>query len=96
MKIRSFLEVIALIAIIPFSGCDCEADIARDKAWGRDHRITLYSGGKAVREWKSSGKVLPEKESDGWYFRDSKSGSLVRVSGTAVVEVIVDGEGAKP
>ena len=95
MKTRSFLGMIALLAVIPLSGCT-DAEKSQWAAYGANHRVTLYSGGKVVREWKSSGKVRTEHDSDGWFFRDSKSGALVRVSGDVVVEVIVDGEGAKP
>lgn len=55
-------------------------------AWNNSGHVTLYSGGKLVREWDSVGKVREEEQSDGWYFQDSKTRKLVRVSGTVVVE----------
>jgi hypothetical protein len=42
--------------------------------------------GEAVREWHSTGKVLTEANSDGWYFMDKSNNKLVRVSGDVTVE----------
>ena len=53
---------------------------------GSTFKVTLYSDGTAVRTWVSTGKVMTESESDGWYFTDSKTKKLVRVSGCVVVE----------
>lgn len=55
-------------------------------AWGKPAHVTLYNGGKPVCEWDSVGKVLAEKDSDGWFFQDAKTGSLIRLSGSVVVE----------
>lgn len=66
-------------------GCT-NAEIAGVKGFGEDFKITVYSGGKAVRTFVSSGKVLTEAESDGWYFMDAETKKLVRVSGTVVIE----------
>lgn len=73
-------------------GCDMDAENAKIDAEGKPHRVILYSGGKAVREWTTNAKVRSEDRSDGWFFRDAKSGQLVRVSGNVVVEVIVNPE----
>ena len=52
---------------------------------GGDFRITLYSGGKAVRGWDVKNAIVDEEEgSDGWLF--SCRGNLVRLSGDVVVE----------
>lgn len=55
-------------------------------AWGKPARVTLYNGGKAVAQWDSVGKVQAEKDSDGWFFEDAKTGNLIRLSGSVVVE----------
>ena len=54
-------------------------------AYGDQHHIELYSGGTKVREWYSTGKVFSEENSDGFYFKDSESKLLVRVTGDVVV-----------
>lgn len=52
---------------------------------GGAYRVTLYSGGKPVREWQMSNGIVNEEEgSDGWYF-NCKS-HVVRISGDVVVE----------
>ena len=68
-------------------GCT-SAQRARTEAFGNDHRVTLYSGGEAVKTWTSDGKVMTETDSDGYYFRDKESKKLVRVSGDIVIEML--------
>lgn len=45
----------------------------------------MYSGGQKVREWTSTGKVLSESQSDGYYFEDSETGKLIEVAGDVVI-----------
>lgn len=50
-----------------------------------DFRVTLYSGGQAIKVWEiKNGYVSTEQGSDGWFF--SYNGKLVRVSGATTVE----------
>lgn len=50
-----------------------------------DFRVTVYSGGVAVKVYEiKNGYVSSESQSDGWYF--SYNGKLIRVAGTVVVE----------
>jgi len=78
--------VIAILAIVTLGGCT-SASRAKIGAMSKSHTITLYSGGKAVRTWKSTGIVVSEANSDGYNFQDSVSGKLVTVSGDVVIEV---------
>ncbi len=80
-----FFSWLVLLMAVGFSGC---TDAARSQyaALGSKFTVTLYSDGVAVRTWVSTGKVMTEAESDGWYFTDEKTGKLVRVSGCVVVE----------
>lgn len=41
-----------------------------------------------IREWEATGNVSNESSSDGWFFKDEKTGLLVEVTGTLVIEVI--------
>jgi hypothetical protein len=50
------------------------------------HKIQLYSGGKLIGEWTSTGKVMDDDSGSGYYFVDEKTKLLVRVQGDAVVE----------
>lgn len=84
MKIK--LVITALILSVLF-GCS-DAQRAGYNAWGQKHRIILYSGGKTVGEWESTGKIENEEHGDGRYFKDDKTGQLVSISGTYSIEVI--------
>lgn len=76
-----------LIGLLVFSGCK-DATRAQFNALGNRHKITMFSGGQKIGEWISTGNVSNENHSDGWYFKDEKSGRLVEVTGTLVIEVI--------
>jgi len=81
MNLRSFLP----LSLLLLAGCT-DAEWSKNTSYGSSFTVTMYSGGEAVRVWKSSGKVLSEEKSDGWYFQDAATGKLVRVSGDVVVE----------
>ena len=72
------------VALILAAGCT-DANRAQYGALGAKHRIEMYSGGKKVREWTSTGKPHTEQQSDGYFFVDAESEELVRVSGDIVV-----------
>lgn len=68
-------------------GCT-DAFQAQMSAYGLNHHIELWSGGQKVKEWTSTGKVLSEQNSDGYYFCDKETGKLVRVTGDLVITPI--------
>ena len=79
---------LALIAAAVFlAGCT-DAQWSQLGAYGAKHHVELWSGGKMVKEWTSTGKVVTEEGSDGYYFRDQDSGRLVRVTGDLVITAI--------
>jgi hypothetical protein len=67
------------------AGCT-DAQQSQLGSLGSKFTVTLYSNGESVKTWTSTGKVMTESESDGWYFTDEKTGKLVRVSGSVVIE----------
>lgn len=75
----------SFLAIALLSGCT-SAERAKVFAYGSKHKITLYSGGVAVRVWHSSGAIINEEHSDGYYFQDDATGKLISVSGQIVIE----------
>ena len=75
----------ALASLMAISGCS-DAEVSRNTSLGHEFNVTLYSGGRAVKAWHSTGKVETEEKSDGWFFRDKATGKLVRVSGNVTVE----------
>lgn len=70
-----------------FVGCT-SAERSKFGALGRPHSVELYSGGKMVRSWTSTGVVMNELDSDGFFFTDAKTDVLVRVSGDLVLTPI--------
>jgi hypothetical protein len=80
------LLVVCVTAVMLFSCTD--ATVANLGSYGRRHKITMYNGGKLVREWMSTGKVTSISNSDGWQFMDSKTNKLVRVGGDVIIEVV--------
>jgi len=83
------LFIISIVALSFLTSCR-DSTLAQYSALGEKQLVELYSGGKLVRTWVSTGKVATEKNSDGYYFEDSKSGKLVRVSGEVVITSIGD------
>ena len=74
-----------MACLFAISGCS-DATISQFTTIGNPAKITCYSGGKVIYSGKSTGKVRTESQSDGWYFKDSASGKLIRVSGDCVIE----------
>ena len=76
---------IFLILFVLLCGCT-DAEYARNTAYGTKFKVTFYSGGTEVRSWTSTGKVLSEPKSDGWYFVDAETKKFIRVSGDVTIE----------
>lgn len=70
--------------VVLVSACT-DAELSKFGGLGDEFKIEMYSGGKLVREWTSTGKVLSEPNSDGYYFKDKETGRLVEVSGDVVI-----------
>ena len=73
-----------MILILTLLACT-DAQLARGKALGEAGHITCYSGGQVIYDGDSTGKILTEEQSDGWFFMDAKTGRLVRVSGDCLI-----------
>lgn len=80
------LIALSLLAA-PLMGCT-DAGQAKLFSLGNKFKIVMYSGGKPVKEWTSTGKVLSEASGSGYYFMDSATGKLVRVNGDVAIERI--------
>lgn len=77
----------ALFLMTALVGCT-DAQMAKNTAYGTKFKVTLWSGGDAVKTWTSTGKVETESQSDGWYFTDDVNKKLVRVSGSVTIEAL--------
>lgn len=80
MRIFLFAALLSLTML----GCS-DATKAQYSSLGAEHTIELWSGGQKVQEWTSTGKVMSEQNSDGYYFCDKSTGKLVRVTGDLVI-----------
>ncbi len=79
--------VLLLIAVVlgALSGCT-DADRANWTSLGSPGTVKCYSGGQPVYDGVSTGKIVTVKNSDGWQFKDAKTGKFIRVSGDCLIE----------
>ena len=66
-------------------GCS-DAERAKFSGFASPHSIECYSGGTLIYRGVSTGKVLSEKSSDGYYFKEKATGRLMEVSGNCVIK----------
>lgn len=65
-------------------GCT-DAEMSKLTSYGSKAHVRCFSGGTAVIDYHSTGKVLNEENSDGFYFKASEDGKSHSVSGTCDV-----------
>jgi uncharacterized protein YdeI (BOF family) len=89
MSKKMLLSIIATVLFVgALTGCT-EADRAQLNGYGGTFKITLYAAsGSEIKSWVSEGKVHTEAGSDGYYFNDTSTNKLVRVTGTIIVEQV--------
>jgi len=80
------IATVAVMSLFVVTGGCKDATRAQFNALGSKHKITMYSGGKVVGQWESTGNVNNQSQSDGWYFEDSTTHKLVEVAGQVVIE----------
>jgi len=78
---RTLLTLVSAFALLSCT----DAERAKLTGFGNSYKVELYSGGTCVRTWTSSGKVLSEQYSDGYYFNDAVTGKLIEVCGDIVI-----------
>jgi len=83
-KTTLFCLALATSALLPLASCT-DAQKAKFGGYGQTFKVEVLSGGQIVRTYKSTGKVLSEDNSDGYYFTDAATGKLVEVSGDVIV-----------
>ena len=76
--------LVGIVVIIGLSSCT-DATVSQFGGLGDKHTVELYSGGKLVRTWVSTGKVVSSEHSDGYYFRDQQCDCNIEVSGDLVI-----------
>lgn len=75
---------------LSLSAISCtDAKMSKITALGSKHKVELIGyDGTVIREWISSGKPLSEANSDGYYFKDTKTGKIIEVSGTLIITTL--------
>ena len=77
-----FALFIATVSLL--SSC---TDATRSKLGGYGDTFTIkVIGPDTIITYTSTGKVISEKQSDGYYFTNAANGKLVEVSGTVIIE----------
>jgi len=77
--------IFALVAISAILASCTDAKQAKLLGYGSTFTVKVL-GPDTIITYQSSGKVSSEANSDGYYFNDAKTGKLVEVSGTVIVE----------
>lgn len=67
-----------------WSGCT-DATMSKMGGYGDTFTIKVL-GPDTVLVYHSTGKVISEENSDGYYFTDKATGKLVEVSGSVIIE----------
>lgn len=78
------IKIFIISVCLLFVGCT-DGKWKKVTAIGSPAKVTCYSGGKIIFDGKSTGKVSAEEQSDGWFFEDSETNKLIRVSGDCVI-----------
>ena len=79
-----YITLLLILATTVLVGCT-DAELGKLSSLGNSATIECWSGGQLIYEGKSSGKVLSEANSDGYFFKDSKTGKFMEVSGNCVI-----------
>jgi hypothetical protein len=84
------LFIYGLILSISAGIISCtDAERAKMGGYGDEFKVELINcDGTVTRSWISSGKVLSEESSDGYYFNDKETGKLIEVTGTLIITKI--------
>jgi hypothetical protein len=80
-----YFAILMCLFAIATAGCT-DAKVSKWTSIGSPGHIKCYSGTLLIYDGVSTGKISTEKGSDGWFFKDSKTGKLVRVSSACVIE----------
>lgn len=73
-----------LFGLLFLTGCT-DTDRASFHAIGNPGHITCYSASNIILDTDSTGVIQTVDKSDGWEFKDSKTGKFTRVSGACVI-----------
>jgi hypothetical protein len=79
------LKIGMVLVVIMLSACT-DAERAKIGGFGDEFKVEMINcDGTVARSWISSGKVLSEANSDGYYFNDKETGELIEVTGRLII-----------
>ena len=78
-------NLIGFIMIASLVGGCTSAERGKFFALGDSAKVVCYSGGFKIYDGYSTGKVLSETSSDGYYFVDRDTKNTLEVSGNCVI-----------
>lgn len=81
--------ILVLTAACLLAGCT-DAEWRKATKYGAKYRVTVWSGGVAVKTYTSTGAVETQNHGSEWYFKDSATNALVMVGGTVTVEELAN------
>jgi hypothetical protein len=81
------MKKLALGALLSLSVLSCtDAQQAKFGALGDKFKVEIVNcDGTITHSWISTGKVSNSDSSDGYYFNDEKTGTLIEVSGNVII-----------
>lgn len=78
------LFIILILALVSISCTD--ATMSKMGGYGDEFKVEMVNcDGTVSKSWISSGKVLSEVNSDGYFFKDKTSGALIEVTGRLII-----------
>lgn len=85
MMIKGLMTALFLAVVMGSTSCT-DAQRAKVGGLGDEFKVEMINcDGSVARSWISSGKVSSEANSDGYYFKDKKTGKLIEVTGRLVI-----------
>lgn len=81
--LKNILPIVSIMTALILCGCT-DAQMAKWSALNSPQHIKCYSGGQLIYEGNSTGKILSEEHTDGYYFEDAETHKVVEVSADCI------------
>lgn len=82
---KKILFIVLLALGVSLTACT-DAQQAKFGGFGDKFKVEMINcDGTVSHAWISSGKVLSEQGSDGYYFNDDSTGQLIEVTGRLII-----------
>lgn len=80
-------KLLLLLSLVLFISVSCtDAEMSKLGGYGDEFTIEMVNcDGSISKSWVSSGKVLSEQSSDGYYFSEKGTGKLIEVTGRLII-----------